>query len=216
MSNTPGEKAEFDFAVFYARYRKPILAGATAVVVLGAGGWFWKASSNLKERNGALAYASAERSFYSGNLQLAETDLARVVQRYGSTRAGVRASMLLARAMYQQGKADSGVRRLRDAVGHGAAAPFRASIYSMIAAGLEDGAKYDSAAAAFGQAASAATTQIDREIYKADQARALASAGKPAEALRIWQEIAAREGSPLIAEARLRIGELTAAPARGS
>ncbi|HKS07166.1 MAG TPA: tetratricopeptide repeat protein [Gemmatimonadaceae bacterium] len=216
MSNTPGAKAEFDFSAFYARYRKPILAGAAAAVVLGAGAWFWRASNNLKEKNGELAYVSAERSFYSGNLQLAEIDLARVVTRYGTTKAGVRASMLLARAMYQQGKADSGVKRLREAVGHGAAGPFRAAIYAMIAAGLEDGAKYDSAAASFGQAAAAAATPIDREIYKADQARSLASAGKPAEALRIWQEIAAREGSPLIAEARLRIGELTAAPAKGS
>ena len=216
MTNTPGATAEFDFAAFYAKNRKRILAGAAIVVAAGAIGWFWTASRKLKEKNGELAYASAERSYYSGNLQLAQTDLARVVQRYGSTRAGARASMLLARAMYQQGKADSGVLKLREAVGKSAAAPFRAALHALIAAGFENSEKYDSAAAAYGQAAVAATTQIDREIYQADQARALASAGKPAEALRIWQTIAAREASPLIAEARLRIGELTASPAKGS
>ena len=52
-----------------------------------------------------------------------------------------------------------------------------------------------------------------RDGYRADAARALASAGKAAEAAKIWEELAKDPTSFYAAEARVRIGELTAKPA---
>jgi hypothetical protein len=43
----------------------------------------------------------------------------------------------------------------------------------------------------------------------------LASAGRNPDAIKVWQTIAAKETSPLAPEAKLRIGELSAAPAKG-
>ena len=69
--------SEFDAAAFWAKHRKTILGGVTAVAVVAGGGWFWTASRNLKESRAEGAYASAERTFYSGNAQLATTELTR-------------------------------------------------------------------------------------------------------------------------------------------
>lgn len=212
---TSTENTEFDFGAFIAKNRNQVLAGAGVVVAAVAIGWFWTASQRLKETRAEQAYGNAERSFYSGNPQVAETDLSRMVQRYGGTSSGIRATMLLAQTYYQTGKTDQGVTKLREAVGSGAAKPFRGAMYALIAAGLENQQKFDSAATAYGQAVAAAPTVADRESYQAHQALALALAGKKPDAIKVWQTIAARENSPLAPEARLRLGELTAAPAKG-
>ena len=139
-----------------------------------------------------------------------------MVQRYGGTPAGVRATMLLAQTYYGAAKPDQGVARLRDVVGSGSAKAFRAPIYALIGAGLDNQKKYDSAAAAYAQAAAASPTVMDREAYLARQAVSLADAGKNPDAIKVWQTIASHETSPLAPEAKLRIGELKAAPAKGS
>jgi predicted negative regulator of RcsB-dependent stress response len=216
MANETSSGSDFDLGVFLDRYRKPLIGGVVAVAVVGGGFWFWSASQKLKTERGDQAYRTAERAYYSGNPQQAEAELARAVQRYGNTTGGVRAAMLLARTLYQQEKPAEGIAQLREAAGRGASKPFRAAIHAMIGAGFEDAAQFDSAAAAYGLAVEEARTTIDREIYLADQARALGSAGKKAEALALWEQIAARDASPLLAEARLRIGELSAAPARAN
>ena len=200
----------FDLAALWTAQGRAIVGGAIAVAVVVGGGWFWMASRDLKESRAEDAYASAERTFYSGNAPLATSELTRVVTRYGDTRAGVRATMLLAQAHYIAGEHAEGVEQLRAVVGSGAARPYRAPLHALIAAGLESQSQFDDAAAAYAQAASAATTQFDRDLYEADQARALASAGKSEAALAIWRRHADREAAPTASEARLRIGELAA------
>jgi len=216
MNKTSIPDTEFDLGVFIARHQRNLVWGGATIVVAGAGLWFWTASRDLKESRGEQALASAEQAFFTGAPGTAETDLLRVVQRYDGTVASVRASMLLAQSLYEVGKADEGVDRLRAVVGLRAARPFRAAVHALIAAGLENNGKFDEAAAAYGSAAERAPTLLDRESYMADQARALTSAGKMAEALKIWQTIAEREASPFSGEARLRVGELTAAAAQRS
>ena len=52
-------------------------------------------------------------------------------------------------------------------------------------------------------------TDMERDSFKGDQARVLQSAGKAAEALTLWKELAADENSPIAGEAKLRVGELS-------
>lgn len=213
MANETKVETEFDFAVFWEKHRRNVSIAVVAVVVVGAVGWFWRASNNLKESRAETAYANAERTFYSGNMQLASSELNRLIMRYGGTHAAVRASMLLAKSHYSLGTHGDGVAQLQRIVGSRAAKPQRAAIHALIAAGLENQGKFDEAASAYQEAASSAGTRIDQDIFKADQARALMSAGKRTEALAIWQALAERDASPLANEARLRVGELSAAPA---
>jgi predicted negative regulator of RcsB-dependent stress response len=212
---TETETGEFDFAAFFTKNRKPILTGAGTAVAAVAIGWFWVASQNLKAEKAETAFGNAERAFYSGNPQLAETELSKMAQRYGGTPAGVRATILLAQTYFETGKPDQGVSRLRDVVGSAAKA-FRAPIYALIGAGLDNQKKFDSAATAYAQAAVASPTVMDREGYLARQAVSLTAAGKNPDAIKVWQAIAAHETSPLAPEAKLRLGELSAAPAKGS
>jgi predicted negative regulator of RcsB-dependent stress response len=214
MSKSSSES--FDLAAFLQQNGRTVAIGAVVVAAAGGGLWFWRSSAELKETRAAQALGQGEQALFSGNLPLAETELQKVVQRYDGTAAGVRAQMLLAQALYGQGRHDQGVETLRRVVGTGAAKPFRAPIHALIASGLEDLAKFDDAAAAYGEAAKTAVTSLERDAYKGDQARVLQSSGKKDAALVIWKELAADDNSPMAGEAKMRIGELeTATASRG-
>jgi predicted negative regulator of RcsB-dependent stress response len=216
MTSTESPSSEFDIAAFITANQRAVYSVVIGVVTVGAAAWIWTASANRTANNAEQAYATAERSYFSGNPQLAETDLKRVVERYGGTTAGVRASMLLARHFFEQSKPADGVAALRAAIGRGSAKPFRPGIYGLIGAGFEAENKFDSAATAYRAASSEAATQGEREQYQASAARALMSGGDKVGALKLWQAIAARELSPLAGEAKLRIGELSAVSAKGT
>jgi predicted negative regulator of RcsB-dependent stress response len=213
MASTMSD-GDFDAVAFFAKNQKAVLgvAGAIAVVVLGY--WFWAASAARKEDRAEQAYVAAERSVYSGNPQLARTDLERLVQRYGSTSAGVRGAILLAKQHLEASKPADAVPVLREAAEKGASKPFRPSLYALLGAAFEAQEKYDSAAAAYKSAAEASEAVSEKELQQAAAARALVAAGKKEGALEIWRAIAARETSPLAGEARLRIAELSVVPAR--
>jgi predicted negative regulator of RcsB-dependent stress response len=208
-------ESEFDFGEFFAKNQKVVTAAAATIVAIGLGYWFWAASSERKADRAEQAYAAAERSVYSGNPQLAKTDLERVVQRYANTTAGVRAAILLAKQHLKAEKPSDAIPVLRGAADQGAAKPFRTSIYALLGSAFEAENKFDSAAAAYRSAADATTLTAEKELQQASAARALAASGKKEEALELWRAIAARETSPLAGEAKLRIAELSATPAKG-
>ena len=69
------------------------------------------------------------------------------------------------------------------------------------------------AAAEYLKASETTQLQSERESLKADAARAYVAAGKSDEALKLWRAMADDEASSLNAEAKLRVGELSAAVA---
>jgi predicted negative regulator of RcsB-dependent stress response len=213
---TSTDKSEFDLSIFVEKNKKTLQMAGTAVLVVAAGAYFWIASANRQSARAEQAFTSAERSALSGNPQLAEEDLKRVVSRYASTSAGVRASILLARVYYQTGKHTDGVAALNAADGQGAAKPFKPAIHALLGAGYENQSKFDSAATHYRKAAEASTAQTEREKFRADEARAWMSAGNKPEAIKAWEIIEARDQSPLYNEAKLRLAELKVAPAKGT
>jgi predicted negative regulator of RcsB-dependent stress response len=172
----------------------------------------WRRSDAIKEQRAEQSLVAAARSFQSGNMPLAQSDLEKLVARYGSTSAGSQARLLLAQILYDQGKVDSGLKVLED-VGSGPGGAFQASVHGLRAAGLEQSGKNAEAGAEYERAAGAARGDVERDSYRADAARAFTAAGDTAKAVSIWQALAANEESPVSAEAKLRIGELTAKPA---
>jgi hypothetical protein len=78
----------------------------------------------------------------------------------------------------------------------------------LIGEGLLDGKKYVEAAKAFQDAAARTSFAADKDVYSADAARALTLAGKTEEAKKLWSDLAAKRESPVLAEARVRLGEL--------
>ncbi|GMV08376.1 MAG TPA: tetratricopeptide repeat protein [Gemmatimonadaceae bacterium] len=184
--------------------------GAIVVVAAVAGTWVVSRSNATKSAQASRALVDAQRSVAAGNLPLAAADLQKVVQRYGSTNAGVQARLLLARVYFEQGKVEDGLKALDEA---GSAGALQASLHALRAAGLEQAGKPADAAAEYLKAAEKSELPSERESYKSDAARAFVAANKKDEALKIWQAIAEDQASPLNGEARLRVGELGAAVA---
>ena len=183
--------------------------GVLALVV--AGWWFYSRSQTLKAEKAEKAYYVALQSLGSGNTPLAISDLRKMTARYGDTRAGVQGAIALAQLLYEEGKYADGLAELNK-VGEGDArkAFMGSALHRLKAAGLEQQAKFGEAAAEYGKAAEVSTYPADRALYKGDQARALTAAGKRDAAKAIWTELVADEQSAVAAEAKVRLGELTA------
>jgi predicted negative regulator of RcsB-dependent stress response len=189
---------------------KPIGIGL-AVLAVAAIGWFgMKQYRNSQADQAEAALNRARQSYSQGNLPLAQTDLRRVITRFGGSAAGSQASMLLAQVYYEQGKADSGLKVLTDG---DPANTDEAAFEALKGAGLEQKKEYAQAAERYRAAANATDAKIAKERYLADAARALTSAGNKAEAAKLWSSLATDNTSTFAAEAKVRLGELVATPA---
>jgi predicted negative regulator of RcsB-dependent stress response len=185
-----------------------IAVAVAAVVVIG---WFvLRQYQNSQADQAEAALNTARQSYAQGNLPLAQTDLRRVISRFGGSSAGSQATMLLAQAYYEQGKADSGLKVLSDG---DAASTDEAAFEALKGAGLEQKKEYAQAAERYRAAATIADAKIAKDRYMADAARALASAGNKAEAAKIWLALATDNESTFAAEAKVRYGELVATAA---
>ncbi|HWP03967.1 MAG TPA: tetratricopeptide repeat protein [Gemmatimonadaceae bacterium] len=195
--------------------RNARLAGAVGVGLLLVGGlvWLWRVSAVRTETRASQELAEAQRVFASGNLPLAESDLRRLVERFGGTKAGAHARLLLAQVLLQSGKREEAISLLRQ---RGVPEPFRAGYHSTLAAALEDAGRPSEAATEYLEAARYALSDTEADAFRGDAARALVAAGDTAGARGIWAELAAKDWSPIAGEARLRLGELTAKPVSGS
>ena len=193
--------------------QRDISIAAIVIVALGGGIYLWRGSVTAKNERAQQAFNSAAGSYYSGNKALAASDLAKMTDRYAGTPAGVQGAMLLAQVLFEDGKWDDGIKKLEAAKGSSAAERFAPSIEGLVGGGYADWKKYDDAAKHFLAAAEKAPFPGDKDLYRAEAARALTLAGKTEEARKIWLDIASRLDSPALGEAKIRLGELEAAPA---
>ena len=182
-----------------------------ALAVILGGFWFYERSQSLKSQRAEAAYFQARQSAAAGNLPLAVSDLQKVVVRYEGTRGGTQAALSLAQALYDQGKFKEGLAALKK-VEAKAPGDFRPSIHVLEAAGYEQLKDFVPAAEQYKLAAEATAFPVDRAKYQASAARDYMAAGKTEAAKAIWTELAKDESGPEAAEARVRLGELTARP----
>jgi predicted negative regulator of RcsB-dependent stress response len=186
---------------------------ALGIVVLAAGGWFYNRSQELKAERAERAYFQAQQSVMSGNLPLAESDLRKMIARYESTPAGMQARIVLAQVLYDQGKVQEGVNELTKAEDKiGGSKQFGSSVHLVLAGGLEQLKKHKEAGAQYEKAAAAARFDPDRERYEALAARAYLTGGDTAKARELWTKLGADSKGTVAGEARVRLGELDAAP----
>jgi predicted negative regulator of RcsB-dependent stress response len=198
-------------AMDWARANTKPIAVAAIVIALAAATWFFAKQWRERQADAAeVALNRARQSYGQGNLPLAQTDLKRVITRFGGSAAGSQASMLLAQAYYEQGKADSGLKVLNDGK---PSDTDEAAFEALKGAGLEQKKEYVQAAERYRAAAGLADAKIAKDRFMADAARALTSANDKAEAAKIWSALANDNASTFAAEARVRLGELVATPA---
>ena len=191
--------------------RREITWALAAVAVLLGGFWFYQRSQSIKAQRAESAYFQARQSAAAGNLQLAVSDLRKVVARYEGTRSGTQAALMLAQSLFDQKQFKEGLEVLKK-VESSAADDFRPSIYVLEAAGYEELKDYVAAAQQYKLAAQATEFPVDKAKYQAAAARDYMAAGKTDDAKAIWTELSKDEAYPEAAEARVRLGELTAKP----
>lgn len=192
-------------------HRAKVIAAVLALVVLGAAGWFYRRSVDVKHDRAEVAYFRARQAYEAKNYELAQADLRTVVTRYSGTPGGILAAMTLARMLYETGKPAEGVAALKD-IAASAPRDLRPEVHALLGAGYENLGQFNEAAQAYQTAATESRFPKDRLAHKASAARALTGAGKKEEALAIWRELAEEPTQFLASEARVRIGELTAQP----
>ena len=206
------DRADTFFLWIQTHMRQVAIAGVV-VVALGLGYWLWKQSQVARERNASIELLTASQTIQSGNLALAQSDLEKLVARYEGTNAAAQAAFELAAIYYRQGQYDRGIALLQQLTTSSDDALVKAMAENGVAAGYEGAGKFADAAGHYRRAAELTRLEDERDVYLANAARAYQTAGNKTEAIAIWRRLAEAEG-PQSAEARVRLGELTAEPAK--
>ena len=222
MTSTPVEKRESaadraQTLLDWTRVNSTALSIGAVVVLVAAGVyWFYSRSRQIQAENAAKALMNAKQSMSAGNIPLAQNDLQSVYSRYGSTPAGVEAAMLLAQLDYDAGKYQDGLTVLQKASGSSAAADVQATILSLEGDGYAQMKQLAKAGKAYEDAAAAAGgMQTEHAFLAAKAARTYAEAGDTAKARDLWTRLAKDPNTQAVAaEARVRLGELTAQVAK--
>lgn len=194
---------------------KALTAGAAVIVVAAAGYWFFQRSQQIQAANAERALMNAKQSLTAGNMPLAQTDLQNVYSRYPSTAAGVEAGMLLAQVDYDGNKPADGLAILDKVSGSRAASEEKATILNLKGDGLAQQGKLADAAKQYQAAADATDPGTEKAFYASKAARTYQQAGDTAQARQLWSAILNDpKMQNVAAEARVRLGELTAQVAK--
>jgi len=217
-TNPPAVVADDDFDVdslmdTVRAKKREITIGTTVVLVVAGGLLLWRLSVTQKSDRAARALTEATNALYQGNRPLASSQLQTVVDRYHDTAAGVEGAMVLAQLDFEEARSADGIKVLEGIKQSSAIDNFKAPIDGLIGVGYTDQKKYDDAVKYYQMASDESKYQSIKDVFQADAARTLTLAGKKDEARKIWEAIAARPDSPVLAEAKVRLGELDAVPA---
>ncbi len=217
-TNPPAVVADDDFDVnslmdTLRAKKRELTIGATVVVVVAGGLLLWRLSVTQKSDRAAHALTEATNSLYQGNRPLASSQLQTVADRYRDTPAGVEGAMVLSQLDFEEARWADGIKVLEAVKQSSAIDNFKGPVDGLIGSGYMDQKKYDDAVKHYQLAADESPYQSIKDAFQADAARTLTLAGKKDEARKIWEAIVARPESPLVAEAKVRLGELDAAPA---
>jgi predicted negative regulator of RcsB-dependent stress response len=194
-----------------------VTAGAAVVVLAGLGAWYYQTAKTRKLENADKQLLLAKQSMQPGNpnLQLAESDLQRVADRYISTPAGAEAGLLLAQLKLEKGDNQGAANYLKGLAEKLSSGPNAAAVRGLLGDAYAQMEKPADAAAEYERAAGLTAMPNEKAFLLSKAGHAYMAANRYPEARRIWEALAASEDTPsLAAEARVRLGELVAAPAK--
>ena len=195
--------------VTWARRNQRGLTIAGVAVVLVAGGFWFAASARARrEAFAERELLQARSSGEAGNLPLATSDLQRVIERYGGTRAGQEAALTLAQFRLMQGQAELAAAELRGFV-QSADRQFQDQAFAVLGTALEQAGQPGPAGQAYLDAAQRTRFDLVAAQMLVAAGRAFTAAGDTASAARAYQRILddhAQTGAEV--EARLRLAEL--------
>jgi predicted negative regulator of RcsB-dependent stress response len=205
---TTFDDATESFADWARLHARQIATGAIVVAAIAGGAALYKWNATGTASRADDAFAQAQAPLATRDLAAAERQLRQVATQYDGTNGGAQAQLLLAQVLFDQGKFQQGLDVLRQA--DDAPAALKPAVRLLTAAGQEGLGKHGEAARLYEQAAADSRGDTRELELRASAARAYQQAGDRAAAVRIWTDLANREGAPIADEARVRLGELTA------
>ncbi len=205
-----GDIAEARYADLFDRYKQHLGWIGVVIILIGVGTWFYFRSESIKSQRADAAYEAAIQSVSSGNLPLAQSDLSKAAARYAGTNGGTESAMALAKIYYQQSKFHEGITALRASAADKGDLQYEARL--LTAAGYEGLTQWPQAAKEYEDAASIARFDADKSNARAMAARAYQASGNKAAATKIWTDLMTDPKAAFATEAKIRLGELQAAP----
>ncbi len=191
---------------------KAVALGVVVVLAVAVGAWLYMRTQSIRQERAAEALTGAQEAIAVQNVPLALSDLERILNRYQGTRAAEQAAVILTQLHYDAGRYEDGLRVLDE---HATRPPdyLAAPVEALRGAGYEQLQRFADAAQHYERAAERARFEADRDAYLASAARVYGAAGNTQRARELWRRLADDPRSPVAAEARVRLGELEAAPA---
>ena len=208
-------KAESFLDWFHVNSRL-VYVGAFVVAAAVGGAWYVSRAKAMKNANADRQLLTAKQSIASGNAQLAEADLRKVADRYEGTSSGTEAALLLGRLKLEKGDAQGAATYLRSVADGMKSGPSAAPARDLLGDAYAQLQRPADAAAEYERAAGLTTMPNEKAYLLTKAGHAYMAAGKTPEARRIWEGLAQQSDNPGVSsEARVRLGELSAAAAKG-
>lgn len=203
-------KAE-SFVDWFHINSRAISYAAGGVLAVAFGVWFVQRTALNATINSDKMLQVAKQSLNTGNTQLAEADLKKVVVKYSEKPAGTEAAVLLAQLQIDRGDyqaAVTGLTELAKKAGNEASAAGAVALLGDAYMQLDKAAD---AAGSYQRAAGMTPLQGQKNYYTMKAARAWLSAGNNAQARTNLERLATQaENDAAVVEARVRLGELDA------
>ncbi len=206
----PGESPALTALLQWLRsHRQATATIATVLVVAGGLVWWNLLSRSRVEGAASERLEQARLAFESRNYPLAASELSQVVENYSGTRAAAQANLLLAEVRLYQGQGQRAVDLLKS-IAPSVGRDFAGPAYGLLGAAYENVGHPADAAGAYEEAARRAEFAFLKAQYLSDAGRCWTAAGDTTKALAEYRTIVSGMDSTLaIAEAKVRIGELT-------
>ena len=184
-------------------------AGGVVAVLFGI--WFVQRTSLNATINSDKMLQTAKQSLNSGNAQLAEADLKKVVVKYAAKPAGTEAAVLLAQLQMSKGDYQAAVAGLQDIAKQAGNDASTAAAVALLGDAYMQMAKPADAAANYQKASGMTPLHGQKNYYMAKAARAWIEAANPGQAREDLEFLANQSiNDASVVEARVRLGELVA------
>jgi len=192
-----------------AANRRRITIGGSIVFLIGGGAWFNRSARIRQETFAEGELSQARVAAQSGNLQLAASDLGRIINLYPNTGPGQEAVILLANVHLQQSQPELAVSELRDLMSRGPEPYLEGPVAGLLGSALEELGRFAEAADAYEQAADGVGYDLIRSMYLMEVARAAVLAGDTGRAAAAYETIIEEDQDPAtVGEATFRMAEL--------
>lgn len=200
---------ELDFMDWAAKNGRKLAIGSGTALVVAAAVLLFISSARRKEAFAQQELAQARSTAEAGNLPLAASDLTRLIERFGGTRAADEAMIVQTQIRLVQNQRDLAVSGLQQFVSKSHDDNVQASAYGLLGAGLEDQGKPKEAGDAYRRASEHAQRDFLKAQYLIDAGRAYTAAGDTAAARSAYGEVLSQFARlNQAAEARVRMAEL--------